>query len=152
MEAFCALLVICAGNPPVTGEFPTQRPVKRSFDVFFDLRLNKLLSKRWWGWWFETPSRPVWLHRNVPSYITWPAYCQSELLRDIRQKLPRHSAHLQLTLTVNSRPLYVCMAWSATIHVIVLDLWTGETVVCGDIPGVELYHADTRWLEARGVT
>ena len=28
------------------GEFPTQRPVKRSFDVFFDLRLNKRLSKQ----------------------------------------------------------------------------------------------------------
>ena len=38
------------------GEFPTQRPVSRSFDVFFDLRLNKRLSKQPWGWWFETPS------------------------------------------------------------------------------------------------
>ena len=28
------------------GEFPTQRPVTRSFDVFFDLRLNKPLSKQ----------------------------------------------------------------------------------------------------------
>ena len=27
------------------GEFPTQRPVTRSFDVYFDLRLNKRLSK-----------------------------------------------------------------------------------------------------------
>ena len=36
------------------GEFPTQRPVTRSFDVFFDLRLNKRLSKQPWGWWFET--------------------------------------------------------------------------------------------------
>ena len=36
----------------------------RSFDVFFDLRLNKLLSKQWWGWWFETPSRPLWRHCN----------------------------------------------------------------------------------------
>ena len=27
------------------GEFLTQRPVTRSFDVFFDLRLNKLLSE-----------------------------------------------------------------------------------------------------------
>ena len=35
----------------------TQRPVTRSLDVFFDLRLNKRLSKQWWGWWFETPSR-----------------------------------------------------------------------------------------------
>ena len=40
MEAFSALLAICAGNSPVTGEFPVQRPVKRRFDVFFDLRLN----------------------------------------------------------------------------------------------------------------
>ena len=40
-----ALLAICAGNSPVPGEFPTQRPVTRSFDVFFDLRPNKRLSK-----------------------------------------------------------------------------------------------------------
>ena len=39
MEAFSALLAICAWNSPVTGEFPTQRPVTRSFDVFFDLRI-----------------------------------------------------------------------------------------------------------------
>ena len=39
------------GNSPVTGEFPAQRPVTRSFDVFFDLRLNKRLSKQRWGWW-----------------------------------------------------------------------------------------------------
>ena len=38
------------------GEFPIQRPVTRSFDVFFDLRLNKRFSKQPWGWWFETPS------------------------------------------------------------------------------------------------
>ena len=37
------------------GEFPTQRPVTRNFDIFFDLRLNKRLSKQPWGWWFETP-------------------------------------------------------------------------------------------------
>ena len=52
-----ALLALCARNSPVTGEFPSQRPVKRSFDVFYDLRLNKRLSKQSWGWWFETPSR-----------------------------------------------------------------------------------------------
>ena len=46
------------------GEFPTQRPVTRSFDVFFDLRPNKRLSKQWRGWWFETLSRPFWRHRN----------------------------------------------------------------------------------------
>ena len=64
MDTFSALLALCAGNSPVTGEFPTRRPVARSFDVFFDLRLNKRLSKQSWGWWFETPSRPLWRHCN----------------------------------------------------------------------------------------
>ena len=44
METLSALLAICAWNSPVTGEFPAQRPVTRSFDVFFYLRLNKPLS------------------------------------------------------------------------------------------------------------
>ena len=64
METFSALLAICAGNSPVTGEFPAQRPVTRIFDVFFDLRLNKQLNKQPWGWWFETPSHPLWRHCN----------------------------------------------------------------------------------------
>ena len=75
METISALLVICAGNSPVTGEFPAQRPVTRSFDVFFDLRLNKRLStqtKKWLGWWFETPSCPLWRHCN-----DWPAVMES---------------------------------------------------------------------------
>ena len=50
MEIFPVLRAICAGNPSVTGEFPAQRPVTRSFHVFFDLRLNKWLSKQSWGW------------------------------------------------------------------------------------------------------
>ena len=59
METFSALLAICAGNSPVSGEFPAQRPVTRSFDVFFDLRLNERLSKHSRGWWLETPSCPL---------------------------------------------------------------------------------------------
>ena len=64
METFSALLTICAGNSPASGEFPPQRPVTRSFDVFFDLCLNKRLRKLSWGWWFETLTRPLWRHRN----------------------------------------------------------------------------------------
>ena len=45
-NSFSALLDLCAGTLPVTSEFPSQRPVARSFDVFFDLRLNKRLSKK----------------------------------------------------------------------------------------------------------
>ena len=62
MEAFSALRPFV--NSPVPGEFPVQRPVTRSFDVFFDLRLNKPLSKQSWGWWFETLSPPLWRHCN----------------------------------------------------------------------------------------
>ena len=49
------------------GEFAGPRwiPLTRSFDVFFDLRLNKRLSKQSWGWWFETLSHPLWYHRHV---------------------------------------------------------------------------------------
>ena len=45
-----------------------QGPVTRSFDVFLELRPNKRLGKQWWGWWFETPSRPLWRHCNVSHY------------------------------------------------------------------------------------
>ena len=63
MEIFSALLVICAGNSPGTGEFPAQRPVTWGFDVFFDLRLNERLSKQSWGWRFEMKSpRSGWLY------------------------------------------------------------------------------------------
>ena len=64
MEMFSALLALCARNSPANGEFPAQRPVTQSFDVCFDLRLNKPLSKHSWGWWFETPSRSLWRHCN----------------------------------------------------------------------------------------
>ena len=46
------------------GEFPTQRPVTQSFGVFFDLCLNKRLSKQPRGWWFETPSWSLWRQCN----------------------------------------------------------------------------------------
>ena len=64
METFSASLAIYAENSPVPGEFPAQRPVTRSFDVFFDLRLNKRLSKQPGGWWFETPAWSLWRHHN----------------------------------------------------------------------------------------
>ena len=62
MKTFSALRDLCVGNSPVTGEFPAQRPMTRSFDVFYDLRPNRRFSKQPWVWWFETPSRPLWRH------------------------------------------------------------------------------------------
>ena len=65
------------------GEFPTQRPVTRSFDVFFDLRLNKRLSKHSWGWWFETLSWSLWRHHNVNQWwldVPWRFQNSSTIL------------------------------------------------------------------------
>ena len=79
METFSSLLAICAGNSPAFGEFPAQRPVTRSFNVFFDLCLNKRLSKQSWSWWFETPSGSLWrcnaregCHQTVIDGTTLP--------------------------------------------------------------------------------
>ena len=96
METFSALLGLCAGNSPVPGEFPAQRPVTRSFDAFFDLCLNKRLSKQSRGWWFETPSGSLWRHCNenmlhrilmlttgvlfIFTLKTWPIYTDFEIL------------------------------------------------------------------------
>ena len=77
MEIFSALPAICAENSLVPGEFLAQRPVTRSFDVFFDLRLNKRLSKQWWGWRFETLLR---IHYDVTVMITSHRYNVMELL------------------------------------------------------------------------
>ena len=63
---------LCGEFTGFPGEFPAQRLVTRNFDAFFDLRPNMLLSKQSWGWWFETPSRPLWRHRNVTARI-YPA-------------------------------------------------------------------------------
>ena len=78
-----ALLAICAGNSPVTGEFPVQRLVTRSFDVFFDLRLDIRLSKQSWDWWFETLSCPLWRQCNVS--MKWTPF-----LRHVDLHLPNY--------------------------------------------------------------
>ena len=65
METFSALLALCAGNSPVIGEFPSQRPVTWSFYVFSHLCLNKRLRKQSWDWWFETPPCSLWHHCNA---------------------------------------------------------------------------------------
>ena len=70
-----ALLALCERNPPVTGGFPSQRPVTRSFAFFYDLRLNKRLSKQSERRWFKSPSRSLWCHceasRRNPSEHGW---------------------------------------------------------------------------------
>ena len=141
METFSALLAICAGNSPVPGEFPAQWPVTRSFDVFFDLRPNKRLSKQWWGWWFETLSCPLWRHRNVagaarqqaltelmltPSYVAiwWHWVTISYMINQMRHHAKYKVAVLKLRLRISCHKMilsqdkikvYNCK-WSPTIQ------------------------------------
>ena len=60
METFPASLALCAGNSAAIGEFPSQTPVTRSFDVLYALCLNKQLGKQSRRRWLETPSRSLW--------------------------------------------------------------------------------------------
>ena len=106
METFSALLAIYAGNSTVPGEFPAQRPVTRSFDVFVNLRPNKRLSKQWWGWWFETPSCSLWRHCNesvgfcgtstIVLFVTPNHRLKSEILISPHEFFLRVLAHRQL--------------------------------------------------------
>ena len=117
METFSVLLAICARNSPVTDEFPTQRPVTRSFDVLFDLRLNKRLSKQSWGWWFETPSRPPWSHSNgLQPGTTWIVYWPTiQPLRPCKSQVHYHRRVIRLLINaginVISRIILHNMAW-----------------------------------------
>ena len=73
---------------PAGGEFPAESPVTRSFDAFFDLRLNKRLSKQSYGWWFETPSCPLWRHCNdIMSALLYEIYSRR---RQMSQKWLLH--------------------------------------------------------------
>ena len=97
------------GNSPVAGEFPTQRPVTRSFDVYFDLRPNKRLSKQSWGWWFGTPSYPLWRHHNeidsTGQQLALLTTAANYLGLDIE------------TININNISLYICIYTCIHLHV-----------------------------------
>ena len=64
----------------LTGGFPSQRPVTRNFDVFFDLHLNKLLSKQSRRRWYETPSRSLCIASQIGENPVQFRYPQSIFL------------------------------------------------------------------------
>ena len=113
---------ISAGNSPVTGEFSEQMPVTQNFDVSFDLRLNKRLSKHSWGWWFETPSRSLWRHcHDVETLRQRRAY----LLKFITQHKGWcwNSSHitwsnsitcLMMSILPSFSPIVLCWNWYST--------------------------------------
>ena len=101
METFSALLALCEGNSPVTGEFLSQRPVTRSFDVFFVLRLNKRLSK---------PSRRRWF-----SCLLW-RHC-NEVFIGYAIVLSRFVGLI--------RPYSLCVSWVTTRVPVTYHRWYG---------------------------
>ena len=130
METFSALLAICAGKSPVPTEFPTQRPVTRSFDVFFVLRLNKRSSKQSWGWWFETLSRSSW--RQCDGKRTGPLRRLSFSLQWLnfgRNDVPHHrqlycflNNFFRLTIKV-PKPCITGPLWSVVFRTAVMRKW-----------------------------
>ena len=101
METFSALLALCAGNSPITGEFPSQSPVTQSFDVFFDLLLNKRLSKQLIRRWFQTPSCSLLRHCN--EFSTQRVDYITAVVKTKRRSClsSRHKNHLILMITVS---------------------------------------------------
>ena len=101
---FTRYWAFCADNSPVPGEFSAQRPVTRSFDVFFDLHLNKQLSKQSRGWWFETSSGSLWRQCNVVG----------SLLRVIKTELRcsgNPPKHRQILLTMEQYSGLLFSSW-----------------------------------------
>ena len=80
METFSALLALCAGNSPVTGEVPHKGQWRGSLMFSLIGALNNRLSKQSWDWWFETPSRSLLRH------------CNSVCLRFLRENQTSHLA------------------------------------------------------------
>ena len=97
METFSASLALFVRNSPVTGKFPVQRPVMWKFDVFFDLHLNKQLSKQSWGWWFEMPLCSLWHHCNdCNSNSMEKQFCRNAIFYyhiQFLHMLPNQSCH-----------------------------------------------------------
>ena len=112
METFYALLALCVGNSSVTGEFPSQRPVTRSFNVFFDLRLNKQLSKHLRRWWFETPSQSLWRHYNETLHICSTARTICSL------------QSLELPCRIFIIQIHICIIWNSNREKEKMRIWS----------------------------
>ena len=137
METFSALLAICAGNSQVPGEFPTQRPVTRSFDVYFDLRPNKRFSKQSWGWWLETLSCLLWRQSNeLGQVIAWRRQATSNYLSQYR--------HSSMSLCHNKFDdhNYICL--SSDPNIWILEFKYFVRITTWDIPSLTEEYTPNR--------
>ena len=128
IEAFPALLAICAGNSPVAGEFPLQRPVTRSFDVNFDLRQNERLCKQSWGWWFQTLLCPLWRHSNhqdFPAHTCAVKWCVATIIIDpaVTHKLTKVATEFVVDGNLHKKVYFsnICFYIYHVMHVCVIS-------------------------------
>ena len=98
METFSAWLTLCVGNSSATGELPSQRPVTRTFDIFFDLRLSKRFSKQSWRRWFETLLCSLWrqcnegrvMRKALPNHYVMMAHNTTVLIGQVNIRFRYH--------------------------------------------------------------
>ena len=135
METLSALLALGSGNSPVTGEFPSQRPVTRSFDVFFDLRPNKRLKKKTiaCGWSVETPVCSLWHHCNA-TCKKWPPFCRRHFQTHFDDN-NNYCIWIQIWLNLvpgriidNKSSLVQIMAWRRTCNKLLAIVWISNFV------------------------
>ena len=113
METFSALLAICAGNSPVTGEFPTQGPWRRA--LMFSLICAKIN-----GWVNNREAGDLRRHRAHFNVMTSIYACMSwiyPLLRPnaMTEGVTNLTNHLaQIVTWPNTSPIWitwVCLRW-----------------------------------------
>ena len=123
METFSALLDICAGN----GEFPAQRPVTRSFDIIFDLRLSKRSSKQSLGWWVETLSCALWRQLIVHQCIS-------------NCKYNSHGNWMRMFIAyLYAAVMFQMLLATVSAFIIPAQTWLGYCIVCTEKRGWGLF-------------
>ena len=121
---------LCPGNSPVTDEFPSQRPVTRNFDLFFDLHLNKRLNKQSLGWWFETLCAHYdvavieWWDHGKPSLVTMSVVTAWGHRSAWQQRLPAVMASSQFSCLVIANKLGHFHLISMTIFITHMSRYT----------------------------
>ena len=126
METFSALLALGAGNSPVTGELPSQRPVTQIFDVFFDALLNKRFSKQPTCWWIESHCAHYditviigslgqhwcWVMELVLSFKVSNHFIEWALITQFSALTLLFTLKTKATYTLGCLDQYMCRAWN----------------------------------------
>ena len=123
------------------GESTAQRPVTRNFDVFFDLRLNKLLSKQSWSWWFETPSRPLWRHRYEMSFGGLSYIVTTPSLKWWTQKITYYMCFKNLKYHI----VFIHILWNVTNLVYIASRLNTPLVPSIKLPAG--HDVNTGWID-----